>query len=100
MKKNINKILPFALLLAVGMAGCQKKLDINKNPNQPAEDVITAEHIYPYALHATGAQTVLGYGWLANWIGYWSASGSFNPNTEESSYNLTNTFQEAKWTNV
>ena len=57
MKKNINKILPFALLLAVGIAGCQKKLDINKNPNQPAEDVITAEHIYPYALHAAGAQT-------------------------------------------
>jgi hypothetical protein len=100
MKKNINKILGFALLLAVGMAGCQKKLDINKNPNQPAEDVITAEHIYPYALHAAGAQTGLGYGWLANWMGYWSASGSFNPNTEESSYNLTNTFQEAKWANV
>jgi hypothetical protein len=30
-------------------------------------------------------------------MGYWSASGSFNPSTEESSYNITNTFQEGKW---
>jgi hypothetical protein len=100
MKKNINKILAFALLLAIGGAGCQKKLDINQNPNQPTEPVVTAEHILPYALHAAGAQTGLGYGWLANWMGYWSVSGSFNPTTEELSYNVTNTFQETKWTNI
>jgi hypothetical protein len=100
MKKNINKIIFSILLLATGMVGCKKKLDINNNPNQPSDEVITAELILPNAMHNVGVQTALGYGWLANWMGYWSASGSFNPSTEESSYNITNTFQETKWAGV
>jgi hypothetical protein len=100
MKKNLFKILAFASLGAVALAGCQKKLDINQNPNQPEDKSVTAEHILPNALHFTGVQTANGYGWLANWIGYWSPSGSFNPSTEESSYNVTNTFQEAKWSGI
>jgi hypothetical protein len=100
MRKNIFKITAFSFLVAAGASGCQKKLDINQNPNQPDDAAITAEHILPNALHATGVQTALGYGWLSNWMGYWSASGSFNPNTEESSYNLTNTFQEGKWAGI
>lgn len=100
MTKNIFKIIAFSFLVAAGAAGCQKKLDINQNPNQPAEPDVTPEHILPYALHAAGVQTDNGYGWLANWMGYWSASGSYNPSTEESSYNITNTFQEGKWSGI
>ena len=44
-----------------------------------------------------GSQTVLGYGWVSNWIGHWSPSGSYNPSTEESTYNITSSFQEGKW---
>ncbi|WEK35810.1 MAG: SusD/RagB family nutrient-binding outer membrane lipoprotein [Candidatus Pseudobacter hemicellulosilyticus] len=98
MKKIINKTVVLSLMLSAGVAGCNKQLDINNNPNQPGDDVIKAENILPNALHATGSVTALGYGWLSNWMGYWSASGSFNPSTEESSYNVTNTFQEGKWT--
>ncbi len=54
MKKNIIKLLPFAILLAAGVAGCQKKLDINQNPNQPDDKAVTTEHILPNALHFTG----------------------------------------------
>jgi hypothetical protein len=79
------------------MAGCKKQLDINRNPNQPTEESITAELILPNALHGVGVQTANGYGFLSNWMGYWSASGSFNPSTEESSYGITNTFGEGKW---
>lgn len=100
MKKTINKIIVLALFLSAGTVGCKKQLDINANPNNPSDDVIEAENILPNAMHFTGAATVLGYGWLANWMGYWSASGSFNPSTEESSYGITNTFQEVKWGNV
>lgn len=100
MKQSIYKlILPVALLTA-GLAGCKKQLDINKNPNAVTESNITADLIIPNALHGTGAQTALGYGWLANWVGYWSPSGSYNPNTEESTYNITSSFQETKWANV
>ncbi|OQP66750.1 SusD/RagB family nutrient-binding outer membrane lipoprotein [Niastella populi] len=100
MKKTINIKLAFVLLIAAVLGSCQKKLDINQNPNLPEDAVVTAELILPNALHATGVQTALGYGWLSNWMGYWSASGSFNPSTEESSYNITNTFQEGKWSGI
>lgn len=99
MKKIINyKILLIALFLSAGMVGCKKNLDINGNKNEPTDSLIKAENIIPNAMHGTGVQTALGYGWLCNWIGYWSPSGSFNPSTEESSYNITNTFAEGKWT--
>lgn len=101
MKTIINhKILLIALFLSAGMVGCKKNLDINQNPNQATEGVIRAENIIPNAIHFTGAVTALNYGWLANWMGYWSPSGSYSPSTEESSYNITNTFQEVKWTSI
>ncbi len=100
MKHSICKlILPVAMLTA-GLAGCKKQLDINRNPNAVTESNITADLIIPNALSGTGAQTALAYGWLANWMGYWSPSGSYNPNTEESTYNITSSFQETKWANV
>lgn len=100
MKKNINTKLSIVLLIAVALGSCQKKLDINQNPNQPSEAAVSAERILPNALHHTGVQTANGYGWLSNWMGYWSPSGSYNPSTEESSYNITNTFQETKWSGI
>src|SRR5688572_11900007 len=100
MKRTINKVIFFALLLSTGLVGCEKELDINTNPNQASEESVTADLILPNALHNVGVQTANGYGWLANWMGYWSASGSFNPSTEESSYNITNTFQEGKWAGI
>lgn len=100
MKQSIYKIILPVALLSAGLAGCKKQLDINKNPNAVTESNITADLIIPNALSATGAQTALAYGWLANWIGYWSPSGSYNPNTEESTYNITSSFQETKWANI
>lgn len=100
MRNRINKLLAAALLLTISFVGCKKELDINQNPNQVTEGSTSAELILPNALHYTGLQTANGYGWLANWMGYWSPSGSFNPSTEESSYNITNTFQDVKWEGV
>jgi hypothetical protein len=94
------------------MVGCKKKLDINRNPNQVTESNITAELILPNALQGVGAQTAVGnrtagddayatgYGWVSNWIGHFSPSGSYSPNTEESTYNITNTFQETRWSGI
>jgi hypothetical protein len=97
MKRITYKLLLIASVLTVGLMGCKRELDINRNPNTVTESNITPALILPNALHNVGVQTALGYGWLANWIGYWSPSGSYNPNTEESTYNITSSFQEGKW---
>lgn len=97
MKRATFKFIVFASALSIGLTGCKRELDINKNPNTVTESNITPALILPNALHNVGAQTALGYGWLANWIGHWSPSGSYNPNTEESTYNITSSFQEGKW---
>lgn len=112
MKKTINKLILLLLMLSTGMMACKKQLDINQNPNAVTESNITAELILPNALQAVGAQTAVGnrtadddayaagYGWLANWMGHFSPSGSYNPSTEESTYNITNTFQETRWPGI
>lgn len=100
MKKTINKAVLLGILLSVGMAGCKKQLDINQNPNAVTESNITADLILPNALHNVGVQSVVGYGWVANWMGHFSPSGSYNPNTEESTYNITSTFQEGRWAGI
>lgn len=100
MKKRIYKILVFPVLLSLVISGCKKDLDINQNPNTVTESNITPELILPNALNGVGIQTSLGYGWLNNWMGYWSPSGSYAPNTEESTYNLTPSFGEGKWDGI
>ncbi|MBC7888829.1 MAG: SusD/RagB family nutrient-binding outer membrane lipoprotein [Ferruginibacter sp.] len=92
------KIILFTALIVAGSLGCKKGfLDINKNPNNVTESSITPELILPNAMHGVGVQTALGYGFLNNWIGYWSPSGSYSPSTEESTYNITTTFGDAKF---
>ena len=100
MKRISYKVLFIAAAFTVGLAGCKRELDINRNPNTVTESNITPALILPNALHNVGVQTALGYGWLANWIGHWSPSGSYNPSTEESTYNITSSFQETKWPNI
>jgi len=84
--------------LAVGiLAGCKKSyLDINDNPNQVTETKITSDLILPFALHNAGTQAT-AYGFLNHWMGYWSPSGSFAPNQEETTYNITGNFGQARW---
>lgn len=99
MKKNTNRIIYMALLLVLG--SCSKNYyDINKNPNAPTEETITPELILPSALHNTGVQTAVRYGWLNNWMGYWSVSAAFAPDVEERTYNITSNFGEFNWNGI
>jgi hypothetical protein len=54
----------------------------------------------PNALYSvgalTGANASLRFSYM--WLGHWSPSGSFAPSTEESTYNITNTFGTGVWT--
>jgi hypothetical protein len=98
--KNKLRYIPLTALFILLVLGCKKShLDINKNPNEILTDNITSPLILPFALHNAGAQ-VTGFQWLNNWMGYWSPSGSFAANTEESTYNLTGNFGQARWNNT
>ena len=100
MKKTASKFIIFASVLSLALTGCKRELDINRNPNAVTESNITPALILPNALHNVGVQTATGYGWLSNWMGHWSPSGSYNPSTEESTYNITSSFVETKWANI
>ena len=93
-------IIYFSLLLFTFFQSCKKGfLDINQNPNTVTESKITADLILPNAINGTGTLAYKDLSWLANWIGYWSPSGSYAPNTEESTYNITTSFHQGfRWT--
>ncbi len=95
MKKVIGY---FLVLLLLACGGCKKSfLDINQNPNSPTESSITPNLILPRALVATSSRMATSYGDEAGWMGYWARSGTYGPNTEPESYNITNTFEATEW---
>jgi Starch-binding associating with outer membrane len=83
----------------VSIFGCKKGyLDINENPNQPGDGLIsTPDLILPRALHATAARQGAGYATLANWCGQWSRGGDFGPNAQTEAYQVPSTFSDNTW---
>jgi len=99
--KKIYKFSIFVGLMALAASGCKKDFfDINKNPNSATESQMTAELILPLALHQTAVNSALGYDPLQRWMGYWSPSGSFSPNAEEATYNITGNFMAGRWSGI
>lgn len=96
MKKIIYIMLS---LVTIGLTACKDDFfDINKNPNLPTEESITPQLILPRTLHATGARTAINYDYSAHWMGYWARSGTYGPNNEQESYNITTGYQAGQWT--
>lgn len=97
MKKAVLYFVVAAMVVFTA-SSCKKSfLDINENPNSPTDASITADLILPRALHATAARVATGFNYSAHWLGYWSRSGTYGPNTEDESYNITTTFQAGQW---
>lgn len=95
MKKNISK-LSVAILLVVGAISCKKeKFNINGNPNQATDSTIIYNLILPAAENNTARFVARQWGWLQNYMGYWARSGTYAPNTEEETYQLTTNFAPA-----
>jgi len=91
-------IYPFLMLTLIMASACKKDFfDINKNPNAPTEDKITPQLILPRALHATAARMATSYDYSAQWIGYWSRSGTYGPSAEQESYAITTSYQSDEW---
>ncbi|WP_066830801.1 SusD/RagB family nutrient-binding outer membrane lipoprotein [Rufibacter ruber] len=95
MKKVIYTV--FALLM-LGASGCGDDFfDINQNPNSATEESITPQLILPRALHATAARVATSFNYAAHWTGYWARSGTYGPNNEQESYNISTGYQAGQW---
>ncbi|MBS1662969.1 MAG: SusD/RagB family nutrient-binding outer membrane lipoprotein [Bacteroidetes bacterium] len=81
MKKIINNILPLSLVLLLG-TGCKKYLDVNKDPNNPAdvqEALILAPAVTGVSTNlAGGALTIGNYGSAAVITNYWTQQLAIN----------------------
>ena len=94
------------ILLAAGIiylfaaAGCKKGyLDINTNPNNPAD--VIPELVLPSALNATAARQVNAFTFVSGWMGQWAVSGSYAPSTTNfSTYKETTDFGEGLWATI
>ena len=90
----MKKIIIFSmLLLMIATAGCKRDfLDINVSPNSVTPGSISPDLILPRVEHAIASRMATAYRVPASWIGYWARSGTYGPNAEEESYNITTTF--------
>lgn len=86
-----------SIIMLLAATGCKKMLDINKNPNSPTEEAMTADLFLPRVLNSTATRMATAYNYSARWIGYWSRSGSFGANSEEETYNITTNFEAFQW---
>lgn len=99
--KKITTQLSIAILLVAGAASCKKEsFNINKNPNQATDSTIVYNLILPAAQNNTARFVSRNWGWLQNYLSYWARSGTYAPNTQEETYQLTTSFQAQIWSAV
>ena len=99
--KKIIQLVTGALIIIVVSISCKKeKFDINLNPNQATDSTIVYNLILPAAQANTARVVSRNWGWLQNYLGYWARSGTYAPNTQEETYELTTSFQSQIWDNT
>jgi len=81
-------------------AGCKKGyLDINQNPNNPAD--VAPELVLPAALNSTAARQVNAFNFVSGWMGQWAVSGSYAPSTSNfTTYKETTDFGGGLWATI
>ena len=100
--KNI-KILFFLLMVTVlvGVMSCSKEsFNINLTPNNATDSTVAYNVILPSAQNNTARIVARSWGWLQNYLGYWARSGTYAPNADEESYQITTSFQSGIWSNL
>ena len=100
MKINLkNKLFIATAVVAFVSAGCNKYLDINKNPN--AATSATPELVLPGAINATAVQlNPIGYPntVFSGWMGQWAISGSYAISSSDfTTYKETTAFGDGPW---
>lgn len=96
--KKINYIKLLTLLaVALISSSCNDFLDVNDDPNRVSSDNITPDLIFTNAQNTVGARQATRFVALNNWMGYWSRSGTFIVEQEETTYKIQNTFSDNNW---
>ncbi|HEY4286216.1 MAG TPA: SusD/RagB family nutrient-binding outer membrane lipoprotein [Puia sp.] len=92
--KHINKIFLFTVLsLCLATTGCKKYLDVNTDPNRVTDQNVTPELIFTQAENAVGARQGSGdWGFLDQWMGYFSQNEDFAPQQNVITYNIDFSF--------
>ncbi len=101
--KNKKIILFFLLAFSfmIGLNSCKKEsFNINQDPNNATDSTVAYNTILPSALDNTARIVATPWGWLQNYLGYWSRSGTYAPSTEEETYQITTNFQSGIWSQV
>lgn len=101
MKQKINILLLLAVGFILALTGCSKDdFNINQNPNEATDSTIAYNVILPSAQNNTARIVARNWGWLQNYLGYWSRSGTYAPNADEETYTITTNFQAQIWSNI
>ena len=96
--KNIKNIITYSLFaFALTLSSCSDFLDVNNDPNRVTGDNITPDLIFTQAENAVGQRQATRFIFMNNWMGYWSRSGTFIVEQEETTYKVANTFTENNW---
>ncbi|MDD2324347.1 MAG: SusD/RagB family nutrient-binding outer membrane lipoprotein, partial [Bacteroidales bacterium] len=94
----MKNIITLLLLMIVVLTGCKDEFfDINESPNSATEANMTPSLVLPRALHRMASFSATNYDVYHRWMGYWSRSGTYGPNTDEEGYNITSSFQRTSW---
>ena len=93
--KNIVKLSLLAVVLTT--TSCSDFLNVNTDPNHATTGNITPNLIFTQAENAVGTRQANRFVFLNNWMGYWSRSGTFIVEQEETTYKVANTFTETDW---
>ena len=97
MKKIKNLVMLSLLAVVFATTSCSDFLNINTDPNRVTGDNVTPNLIFTQAESAVGRRAAIRFVFLNNWMGYWSRSGTFIVEQEETTYKATNTFSENNW---
>ncbi|NJK98311.1 MAG: hypothetical protein HC905_28390 [Bacteroidales bacterium] len=95
MKKLLFIIIAFGFILG----SCSEDFfDINQSPNSAIEENMTPSLVLPRSLHRLAEMSATQYSTYNRWMGYWTrSSGSYGPNTDEESYQITSSFNRNSW---
>ncbi len=101
MKQKKIILLFFVFAFIISLFSCKKeKFNINQNPNEATDSTIAYNVILPAAQNSTARVVSRSWGWLQNYLGYWARSGTYAPNTEEETYEITTNFQSGIWSSM
>jgi len=101
MKYNKIALFLLAVTLLTGIYSCKKdSFNINSDPNNATDSTVAYNVILPAAQNNTARVVSRSWAWLQNYLGYWARSGTYAPNVEEETYEITTNFQTGIWSGM